>query len=478
MAYPEMVPPTSLQNRNIAMTPRARRQLKSPVTLRTTTHSRQPTPLTRTPSSTSNLSRHKPEVTPTALDSQGLLSVARHGSTRAAGLPAQVRSVEESPLTAPTRAGWGLTPGSTIVNRARRSDRRPSRPQVRSLAGSPLSAPTTARLTPKRQPRTMRRSRHRGANRSAHRGPGYRWRRMSTRREGGGLWDPTAPSTCRAGLYGAILGALIVERLNTVLDGVEFAILSAARGPFARSGASRIDRVTTPALRALNIEPFTAPQLTVVHRHTGRRIRVAAGSDTTAANTLASWSQIGHGLITKRRYQAARIGTATRHIYGCELDEYTLSNTGHHHLERTRDAPFARTTTLHRRSEIASRSERNSPPPANASKPPRQHAVRALRGSREPAKRSSAVPTSTTLPSLGATGRSEDQLRTEREILTQKPCSSSMRHDFPLIGRLTITIGLAPEHASPTEVCWLDAGCGHRSDTLPAVRLDLLAIFR
>ena len=66
-----------------------------------------------------------------------------------------------------------------------------------------------------------------------------------------------------------ILAALIVERLNIVLDGVELAILSAARGPFARIGASRIDRVTTPALRALNIEPFTAPQFTVVHRTHG-----------------------------------------------------------------------------------------------------------------------------------------------------------------------------------------------------------------
>ena len=46
-----------------------------------------------------------------------------------------------------------------------------------------------------------------------------------------------------------------------------------------------------------------------------------------------------------------------------------------------------------------------------------------------------------TLTSQGATGQTEDQLRTERENSDPKPCSPGMRHDFPLTGRLTVTIG-------------------------------------
>lgn len=64
-----------------------------------------------------------------------------------------------------------MKPGSTSVNRACWSDRRPSGPEVRSLAGSPLSAPTTARLTRNVNLKRCADRDTEGAKRSAHRGP-------------------------------------------------------------------------------------------------------------------------------------------------------------------------------------------------------------------------------------------------------------------------------------------------------------------
>ena len=145
--------------------------------------------------------------------------------------------------------------------------------------------------------------------------------------------DPTAPSTCRTGLYGEILAALIVERAQHCprrrrvlhrLGGTRSLCAYRCQPHRSRNdtGASSVG----PRPHSMSCAAHRATHSSCCQKrdHCGSRNRLV----------VTVWSRIGQ----KKAVLSGTGRHGARQRYRRELDEHRSSNTSHHHRERTRNA--------------------------------------------------------------------------------------------------------------------------------------------